>query len=133
MNIYIIAAIIFILSIVAARIINERGLKLLSTEEKGLLVQALLALSKYQLIFLALIIGLYFLVTKLFPENMSYIMAAYFSLLIILMFVHGVAISKKLQQYAIPKSYTRTYILSTFVKTGGMILTMALLFYNVRQ
>lgn len=133
MDIYIIAAIIFILSIFGARIINEKGLKQLTTEKKGLLVQAFSDLYKYQLIFLAVIIGLYFLLMKLFPGDMEIIITGYFSLLGILMFVHGYAISKKLEQYSIPKTYTRFYIWGTLVKTGGMIVAMGLIFYSVEK
>lgn len=133
MDFYIAAALLFILSIIGARFINEKGLKLLTTEQKGLLVQAFSDLYKYQLIFLALIIGLYFLLAKLFPANMSLIMVGYFSMLILFMFVHGFLISKKLTQYGIPKTYSRYYILSTFVKTGGMLLAMAVLFFNARH
>ena len=133
MNFYIIAAIIFLLSIFGSKIINDRGLKLLNNEQKSLLVKAFAELYKYQLIFLAVIIGAYFLLAKLFPESGTIIMTGYLGLLFLFMFLHGYFIAKKLSQYGIPKNYSRYYVMSTFVKTGGMLLAMAILFITVKK
>lgn len=133
MDFYIIAGILFILSILGARMVNEKGLKLLTTEQKGLLVQAFSDLYKIQLIFLALIIGLYIFLIKYFPGNLQVIMIGYFALLIFFMFFQGFSISRKLDSYGLPKGYSRYYILSTFIKTGGMVAALAILFYTSRK
>lgn len=132
MELYLVAALVFLLAIFGSRFINDRGLKLLSTEQKGLLVQAFSELYKYQLIFLAVIIAVYFLLAKLFPDRGLMIMAGYLVVLFIFMFLHGFAITRKLSQYGIPKNYTRYYVMSSFMKTVGMLLAMGILFFTVR-
>lgn len=133
MNFYIVAAIVFLLSIFGSKVINDRGLKLLNNDQKGLLVKAFGELYKYQLVFLAIIIGLYFLLAKLFPQSGTIIMSGYLGLLLLFMFLHGFLIAKKLASYGIPKSYSRYYVMSTFVKTGGMLFAMAILFLMVKK
>ena len=133
MDLYIAAAVVFILSVIGSRIINQRGLKLLTTEQKGLLVQAFSELAKYQLIFLGVLIAAYFLLGNLFPEQGGTLMIGYLVLLFIFMFIHGYAITKKLSQFGLPKNYIRYYVMSTFMKTGGMLLAMAILFFTLRK
>jgi hypothetical protein len=133
MNFYIVAGIVFLLSIFGSKMINDRGLKLLDNDQKGLLVKVFAELYKYQLVFLAVIIGAYFLLAKLFPERGTLIMTGYLGLLFLFMFLHGYFIAKKLSQYGLPKSYSRYYVMSTFVKTGGMLFAMAILFLTVKK
>jgi len=133
MEILIAAGLIFLLSVIGARAMNERGLKLLNTQEKGLLVEAHADLSKYQLFFLLAIVGLYFLLMKLFPEHVTTIMIVYFVALVGFMILLALIVSNRLKKLGIPSTYTKAYVLSTFIRTGGMILAMALLLYNLNS
>ena len=111
-----------IVAIIASRIVSERALKQLSTEEKGTLLDSF---SSHRLYNTAVILGLfvvYFAATNYFPQSYSMLTLIF----IVLFFAVSATISvlsyKKLKALKLPKGYIKSFLVSMAIQYAGVII-----------
>ena len=109
-----------IAAIIVSRIINERGYRVLSDEEKIRLMDGFSKTRAYSLIpLLVLIVGYYVLITKT-ALNKGVLSIGYFGLLIAFVAIRSVMNHKKMKTLDLPDSYRRMFTLSQVVSLVGL-------------
>jgi len=109
-----------IAAIVISRIINERGYRLLSNEEKIRLMDGFSKSRAYSLIpLLVLIVGYYLFITKT-DLNKGLVSLGYFGLLIAFVIVRSVMNQRKLLKLDLPAGYRRAFLISQIVSLLGV-------------
>ena len=131
MNIpYIIGLIVFFVLLVASRFLNEKALKILSSEEKVKLLDGFSNMRKYNLIPIIVFIGIYFLMNKYFPQLYLVIFISYFGLLIIFVILTSIITFKKLHKLELPKNYIKKYIFSMIIQYIGITILFTSIILN---
>jgi hypothetical protein len=124
MNNFTIYFLIFIVSIVASRIVGERALKLLSTEEKGTLLDSFSSYRLYNTYVSLGLVAVYFVLADYVWQS-SATLALIF---IILFFTISGTISalsyRKLKSLNMPNSYTNSFL----VRVGTQYVGLAAVF-----
>jgi hypothetical protein len=120
MNNQTISFLILIVAIVASRIVSERALKQLNTDEKGTLLDSF---SSYRLYNTVVILGLvvaYFAATSYFPQSYSTLTI----ILVILFFTVSGTMSvlsyQKLKSLNMPQSYINSFLVSLGIQYAGV-------------
>ncbi|MEM9478728.1 MAG: hypothetical protein AAGA58_03600 [Verrucomicrobiota bacterium] len=107
-------------AIIVSRIINERGYRVLSDEEKVRLMDGFSKARAYSLIPLLILIGgYYFLMTKS-DLNRGMLSIGYFVLLIGFVVIRSVMNHKKMKTLDLPDSYRRMFTISQVVSLIGV-------------
>lgn len=111
---------ILIVAVVASRIVSERGLRKLSIEEKGILLESF---SSYRLYNTIVILGLvicYVAAINYYPRNYSTLTLIF----IILFFTTSSTVSvlsyQKLKSVNMPSSYIRSFLISQAIQYAGV-------------
>lgn len=116
-----------IAAVIAARIIQERALRQLTTEEKGRLVEAFSGLRLVSLIPLAAVAGLYFLMTSLGALTAQVMLAIYLPALLIFFVGMHLAIRRKLRALGVHPAYLRAHAIGRgLVLVGFAAVLLAL-------
>src|SRR5688572_11578125 len=100
-----------LVGLIAARIINERGYRTLSAEEKVRLMDGFSAQRAYSLIPLVVLIGGYYFLTRT-GINQTALSAAYFGLLATYIVVLAVLNHWRLKTLGMPDAYRRNFTIS---------------------
>jgi hypothetical protein len=107
-------------SMIISRIINERGYRLLSDEEKVRLMDGFSKTRAYSLIPLFLLIGGYSVLMTKTNLDKSVISIGFFSLLIAFILIRSVMNHKKMKRLDMPDSYRRMFNISQIVSFIGI-------------
>jgi hypothetical protein len=102
---------LFFLVIVVNRILQERALRKLSTEQKGQLVEAFSGYRMTALIPVAAIAGLYMLMTQLEAVTTAVMLAVYIPAVLVFSLVLQVFVYRKLRTLKVDPEYLRVYVI----------------------
>jgi hypothetical protein len=100
---------VFIAAVIVSRILQERALRRLSTEEKGRLVEAFSAYRMFALLPLAAIAGLYFAMSQLDALTTATMLGIYVPLALGFAVVMQVLVYRRLRKLAVDPAYLRVY------------------------
>lgn len=111
---------IFIVTIIASRIISERAMKELTIDEKAKLIDAFSGMRAYSLIPLSIIICGYFLIMRYTDINRVVLSVVYFSLIILFIIISNIYVYKKLSKLNFPATYLKTHVFSKLISFIGI-------------
>lgn len=118
---------LFFASVIAGRILQERALRRLSTEEKGRLVEAFSGLRMVSLIPLAAIAGLYLLMTSLEAVTVDLLLALYLPAMLLFVVLMQWMIRRRLQALRFDPEFQRAHGIGralTLIGFGLLLLSM---------
>jgi hypothetical protein len=115
--------------VIGARIINERGYRTLSDEQKVRLMDGFAAQRIYSLIPLLVLIGSYFLLTRAGIDQ-TLLSAGYFGLLAAYIVVLAIWNHWRLKTLGMPDTYRRFFTASQVVSMHGVAWFFFTLFYR---
>ncbi|MEZ4453264.1 MAG: hypothetical protein R3B09_27625 [Nannocystaceae bacterium] len=113
-----------ITAVIAARILQERALRKLTTEEKGRLVEAFSGFRMVALIPLAAIAALYFTMSSLDLLTTTTLLAIYFPALLVFMVVMHAVVRRKLLSLGVHPDYVRAHAIGRALVFVGIALVM---------
>ncbi len=125
---YMIGFIVMMVMILAARMINEKAMKKLSTEEKGLLIDGFASNRNWSLGLIILLIAGYFAVIRFELVNVFVGLAVYVTLLIVFLAVQIIASHRKLEELGLPFAYITSFKISSLLRVIGFVLFFLLSF-----
>lgn len=112
---------ILIVTIVVSRIVRERALKQLSTEEKGVLLESFSSYRLYNTFVSLGLVAAYFALTNYFPQSSSLLIVVF----IILFFAISATISvlsyQKLKNLNMPHTYIKSFLVSLGIQYVGLL------------
>jgi hypothetical protein len=112
--------IVLIATIIASRIINERGYRHLSAEEKVRLMDGFSKARAYAMIPAFIVIGGYFILIKNTDLDRGILTMAYFGLLILYVIVRTILNHKKMSELDMPERYRKMFSLSQIISLIGV-------------
>jgi len=115
---------VFLAAIIVSRIIQERALRKLSTEEKGRLVEAFSGLRLFSLVPLAALSGLYFLMMSLDALTTSTLLTIFLPTALVFWGVMQVLIHRRLRRLHPHPDYLRAYAIGRGLFLGGFVLLL---------
>jgi len=119
---------VMMVTMLAARMINEKAMKKLSAEEKGLLVDGFASNRMWSMGLIILLIAGYFLVLRFELVNVFVGLVTYLVLLAVFITVQFVTADRKLKELGLPMDYMRSYRTSVLLRVGGMVLFFLITF-----
>jgi uncharacterized membrane protein YoaK (UPF0700 family) len=125
---YMIGFIVMMVMIFAARMINEKAMKKLSTEEKGLLIDGFASNRNWSLGLIILLIAGYFAVIRFELVNVFVGLAVYVALLTVFLAVQIIASHRKLEELGLPSAYITSFKISSLLRVIGFVLFFLLSF-----
>lgn len=134
--IHIIGIAIMIASFIVSRIISEKGLKLLTNEEKGLLVSDFTQIRKSNVIILSAIVVIYLIVmysgAAIYLEK-SHIdpTVVYFILLFLYMILTSVIAYKKVKNLGLPEGYVTRIRTANMIKLIGFVCLFGSIYVRI--
>lgn len=108
-----------LLTMIFSRIINERGYKLLSSEEKLRLMDGFSKIRAYAMIPLFALIAIYLLLMKKTDLDKGDLFTIYMGLLILFIIIRTVLNHRKLVSLNLPAGYRRYFMTSQIVSLLG--------------
>jgi hypothetical protein len=117
MDHYPLALTIFIVSLVISRLVSERGLAMLSTEQKGQIVEEMASFRKYGVVVLLVLVLLTF-------KTPALLVAGAF----IFVTVRLALISRQTHRLSLPRGYLKFSAASTGLTLAGMCAYLLVLF-----
>jgi hypothetical protein len=111
----------FLVAIVAARYLAERGFSTLDIEQKTRLVDGFTSHRKFSLVPIALFVVVYLGATRLFPDALRELTYAMFGITIIYVFGSGVWMARRLQSLEMSARYVRTFLWARALSTAGVL------------
>ncbi len=111
---------ILIVSVVVSRIVSERALKQLSTEEKGTLLESF---SSYRLYNTVVILGLvvaYIAATNYYPRSYSTLTLIFIILFFTISGTVSVLSYQKLRNLNMPSGYIKSFLISLTIQYAGV-------------
>lgn len=118
----IISIVVLCVCIVISRIISEKGLKILSPEQKANLLDEFSNQRKYSLIPIIFFFIAYMVVFPYFPEHSVVCYLAFVLCILLYLGVIHLVTSKKLNKLSIPKSCLKLYATSRIVYYLGLVI-----------
>lgn len=115
---------VFIAAIIVSRILQERALRRLSTEEKGRLVEAFASYRMFGLLPLAAIAGLYFAMSELDALTTSTMLAIYVPSALAFAVVMQLLVYRKLRKLAVDPAYLKVYSGCRLLMLAAFIVLM---------
>lgn len=122
-----IALVVFVASVIAARLMGEAALKHLDVQQKGALIEAFSKQRVVGLIFLGVIFLVYLGFLHLVQGYTVHAFVGFFAVMAVYIAVVTRAAFKRLKTLAFPREYIRLYILSTVVRFAGLGVFVALM------
>lgn len=113
-----------ITAVIVARILQERALRSLTTEEKGRLVEAFAGFRMIALIPLAAVAALYFGMSSLDALTTTTLLTVYFPVLLVFMAAMHFAIRRKLLALGVHPAYVRAHAIGRALVFVGVGLVM---------
>lgn len=124
------ASVVFFVSIIASRIINERGYRKLNSDEKLRLMDGFSKTRAYSMLpLLVLIAAYYFFMTQINVDNRS-LTICYFFLLVLYVVVCSFLNQRKLVQLELPADYRRMFMISQTVSFLGIACFFFVIFQD---
>jgi hypothetical protein len=121
MNLMIIGIVAFLVPTIIARFVAEKGMKVLSDEQRGQLVTALSGTRKWSLIALSVIIVGFLVVAYNFQVNKRAAVYAYFAAILIYMMVVNGLNWYKTKKMGFPEAYLRSNLLASILRLLGLV------------
>jgi hypothetical protein len=115
----------FVGAYIVSRIVRERALKRLSTEQKA---QLLDAFSGYRTYFMSAAVCLpllYFVAIKLWPARQSFLAPLFFVSFGLLLLITSWLSFRKLKQLSLPTDYVRSFLISSGLQYIGIAFLFA--------
>ena len=129
----IIGVLVFLVLTYVARMINEKGLKLLDESKKALLIDAFSGQRKFITLPLIILILLFFAALKFFMEYYVFIISGYLVITIIYILAAVIISYRKLKKLDFPKSYLKFFIYSQIVRFTGIVLLFSFVFIPIAR
>lgn len=117
-----IGLVVMLVMVFASRMVNEKAMKKLSSEEKGLLVDGFASNRMWSLGLIILLITGYFLVVRFEVVNMLMGVVTYLVLLTVFIAVQFITSDRKLKELGLPEDYIRSFRISVLIRITGMVL-----------
>jgi hypothetical protein len=114
------AATLFITAIVTSRILAERGMRKLSTVDKGRLVEAFSSFRMVALIPIAAMAALYFAVMQVDGLSLGTMLAIYLPASLLFAIGANVFVYRKLHALALDPEYIRSYVIGRSLVFGAL-------------
>lgn len=108
---------ILIAAFVLSRLVSERGLKVLSAEQKGRVIEGMTSFRKFGTVLLLVLLLLAF-------KNPAFLVAG----VAIFVVVHLALISRQAQRLSLPSRYLKTSVASAVLTLAGMAAYLVVLF-----
>lgn len=112
----------FLTAIIVSRILQERALRSLTTEEKGRLVEAFSGMRLFALIPLAALAGLYFVMMGLDTQTTATILTIYVPAALLTAVGMQAVIHRKLHRLEVHPDYLRAYTIGRVLVLVGFVL-----------
>jgi hypothetical protein len=109
-----------LVAIVISRIVNERGYRQLTPEEKLRLMDGFSRSRAFSMLPALGIIGAYWLLLTKTAMSRHFLTVAYFGALVVYVVLHGVYNQRKMAQLDLPASYRKNYLLSQAISFAGI-------------
>ena len=116
------------LSVIISRIINEKGYRSLTSEEKVCLMDGFSKSRAYSMIPMLVLIGVYYLLMSRTSLDKGILTLSYFCLLVAYVIVRIVFNHKKLLKINMPKVYLRYFTIAQIVSVLGVAWFFYVLF-----
>ncbi len=126
MNSYFIGIFIVLIGIVTSRIITERGVRHLSTEEKGRVVETFSSFRIWNLLPLILVLGAYVFMRSDITQSTS-LYNGLLVLLFIIALLSKLYIARRLRALDLPQSYLRMQMIGQMVSLGALVVFFVLI------
>ena len=114
----------FLAAIIVSRIVQERALRKLSTEEKGQLVEAFSGLRLLSLVPLAALAGLYFLMMSLEAMTTTMLLTIFLPATLVFSIVIQILVHRRLRRLDLHPEYLRAYTIGRACFLGGFLLLL---------
>ncbi len=114
----------FLAAIIVSRIVQERALRKLSTEEKGQLVEAFSGLRLLSLVPLAALAGLYFLMMSLEALTTTMLLTIFLPATLLFSLVIQVLVHRRLRRLDLHPEYLRAYTIGRGCFLLGFLLLL---------
>lgn len=116
---------VFAAAYILSRIINERGLKMLSADEKARLLDGFSTFRLFSSVAIIVVLGV-LIVSDRFIEGLpaGFSLAFPFAIISVLLTINFIGY-KKLSTLDLPKEYVRNYLFSVFIQLIGIIFLFA--------
>ncbi|MCB9193753.1 MAG: hypothetical protein H6597_04400 [Flavobacteriales bacterium] len=125
MDILIIGMIVFLLCAFGARMISERALRELPSEQKVLLLDAFAGWRAYGLLPVVVLVGAMLLFPKLFPDRAHVGIWLAIGLAVVYILVRQVLVMRKLRALPVDPTYKRKQALARLVQNIGLLVLVA--------
>ena len=125
MDNFMVSIMVFLVSIIVARIINDRAIKKLENDKKVELIDLFSRSSVLTYLPLILIMGLYFLVLKYQVFDFRVSLSVYMLLLLVYIAYNAKKSNEKLKSADFPASFIKSYLLATSIRFFGILLFFA--------
>ena len=117
--------VLFFICIIISRIISEKALKYLSSNQKTNIVDTFSNQRKYTLIPFVAILFVFIITVRLYPHLGTTLLMFFVVLMIAYLIVIQIRTSKKLFQLRLPKQYLKIYKISRSVYYFGFVCLLA--------
>ncbi len=111
---------VLFVAILVSRILNEKGYRKLSPEEKLRLMDGFSTIRIFSIVPLLLLIALFWFLSTQTETRLQMLTVGYFKLLILYVLTRSFLNQKKLLQLRLPKAYQQTFALSQAVSLAGV-------------
>lgn len=118
----IIGLITFIAAYLAARLIAERALKLLTENEKGILLEGFSKKRIYSLIGVVALVLIHLVLQSLLPNSYFAGLPFFVAVLVLYLLASSIYAYKKLKSLEMPENYISQFLLGTFIQYVGIFI-----------
>jgi branched-subunit amino acid transport protein len=112
----------FLTAIIVSRILQERALRSLTTEEKGRLVEAFSGMRLFALVPLAALAGIYFVVMGIDAQTTATLLTIYVPTALLVAICMQAVIHRKLHKLQVHADYLRAYTIGRVLVLAGFVL-----------
>ncbi len=109
----------FLATAIMSRMIREKALKTLSTDEKASLVDAFSSFRIYTFVSVLALMVIFYLCLNYLVLDQSFIFIGYGVCLVIFLLVSNGVVYRSLRKLQLPDRYIKSYILSSLIQLAG--------------
>ncbi len=124
---------LYLAALIFARVVLNKGLERLDTEDKGRFLEITLSVRKWSLIFLVSIIAVFLIASRIGNFPFAWLFGSYIAAL--LFFNNGVIVVmvlRKLRAAGMPESFVKKFIASSLIKFVAIVLVAAGFLYLIQ-
>jgi hypothetical protein len=118
----IIGFVVFIAAYIAGRMISERALRKLDTEQQGRLVRGFSAYRIVSLVGIILLVLLHYAARTLAADGLLASMAVFVGVLVAYLLLSSIYAFVKLKKLEMPETYINQYLISTLIQYVGIFV-----------